>query len=168
MARKWRNALSMSPSSTPSVVPVPAPLQWRTCPPVIRLWAFWLSIFTLFLCGALILWGVTLFSTSTNAGIAATGGGLLLAALFGTHLLAIRRGWSFGWPLQIGLSLLFLVCILLSIALKLGFARAEVLPTREKVLLGFGVLPALVHGRILAGWFKAEVKAWFGRALKVL
>ena len=168
MARKWRNHLLMSPASIPSVAPVPTPLQWRTCPPVVRLWAFWLSIFTLFLCGALMLWGVTLFSTSATSGIAATGGGLLLAVLFGAHLLAIRRGWSFGWPLQLGLSALFLICILLSVALKKGFAGAEVLPTRDKVVFGSGVLLALVHLRILLGWFKSEVKAWFGRALKVL
>lgn len=145
-----------------------APLQWRTCPPIVRVWAFWLCIFTLFCCGALMLWGVTLFSSSAVAGIAATGGGLLLAGAFVAQLLSIRRGWSFGWPLQLGWSALFLVCIALAFGLKFGFARAQEFPTSQKALIGFAVLPAIAHLWVLSHWFKSEVRAWFGRGLKVL
>ncbi len=159
-----RNNLIM----TPTALPNDAPLQWRTCPSVVRAWAFWLCIFTLSACGALMLWGVTLFSSSATAGIAATGGGLLLAALFITHLLAIRRGWGFGWPLQLGWSALFLISVGLAVVLKFGFARAEEFPTNQKIIIGFGVLAGLAHIRILLGWFKTEVKAWFGRGPKVL
>lgn len=145
-----------------------APLQWRTCSPIVRVWALWLCVFTLFCCGALMLWGVTLFNSSATEGIATTGGALLLAALFVAHLLSIRRGWSFGWPLQLGHSLLFLGCIVLAAILKFGLARAEEFPTNQKVLIGLAVLPALAHLWVLAHWFKDEVKAWFGRGLKVL
>lgn len=160
----------MSPPPIPSVVPgsSQAPLQWRTCPPIVRVWAFWFTIFTLFGCGALMVWGVTLFSSSATAGILATGGGLLLAGLFIAHLLAIRRGWGFGWPLQIAWSGVFLLAIVTAVALKFGFARAEEFPTREKVLIGLGVVPALIHLWILSHWFKASVRAWFGKSLKVL
>ncbi len=114
------------------------------------------------------LWGVTLFSSNMTAGIAVTGGGLLLAALFVALLLAIRRGWGFGWPLQLGLSGLFILCIVLAFVLKFGFARAEEFSSSQKVVLGVGILPALAHLRVLFGWFKTDVKAWFGRTLKVL
>ena len=157
----------MSPTSS-APVPTDAPLQWRTAPPIVRVWAFWLTIFTLFCCGALMLQGVGLFGSSVAAGIAATGGGLLLAVLFVVHLLAIRRGWGFGWPLQLGWSALFLVSILLAATLKFGFARAEELPTNQKIFIALAVLPALAHVWIVTHWFKTEVKAWFGRALKVL
>lgn len=155
----------MSPSSAPDNA---APLQWRSCSPIVRVWAFWLCLFTLFCCGAGMLWGVTLFNSNATAGIAATGGALLLATLFIAHLLSIRRGWGFGWPLQLGSSLLFLGCIALTAALKFGFARADEFPTNQKVVIGLAVLPALAHLWVLVHWFKAEVKAWFGRGLKVL
>ena len=155
----------MSPTSIPTNDP---PLQWRTCSPIVRVWAFWLCIFTLFCCGAAMLWGVTLFSSSATAGIAATGGGLLLAGVFLALLLALRRGWGFGWPLQLGWSLLFLGIIALACVLKFGLARADEFPTNQKVLIGLAVLPALAHLWVLAHWFKTDVKAWFGRGLKVL
>lgn len=158
------------PPSVPSSIPVSpdAPLQWRTSPPIVRVWAFWFCLATLFACGALMVWGVTLFSASATAGILATGGGVLLAGLFGAHFLAIRRGWGFGWALQIGWSGLFLTAMLLAVALKFGFARAEEFPTAQKVLIGLAVVPALIHLWILTHWFKAPVRAWFGKSLKVL
>jgi hypothetical protein len=153
----------MSPTANPAGVPSVAPLRWTQAPPIVRLWAFWLTILTLFLCGAAIVFGITQFGTSPNSGTILTGGGLLLAILLGTHLVALRRGWGVGWTLQLIWTGLFLGGIALSLLLKMGFAPGATTPTRDKVLLGLLVVPALVHLWILAHWFKSEVKLWFGR-----
>jgi len=114
------------------------------------------------------IWAVSLFKTSATAGIAATGAALLLEALFATQTLAIRRGWGFGWALQLVYSGGFLALLLLAIALKFGFARADEVSTPLKVAFGAGVLLSPIHLWITLRWFRGEVRAWFGKSLKVL
>lgn len=109
------------------------------------------------------LWGITQFSNSTTTGVILTGGGLMLSVLFGAHLLALRRGWGVGWTLQLLWAGIFIGAIALSLVLKLGFAPGTPATARDKILLGLLVVPALVHLWIMAHWFKAEVKSWFGR-----
>lgn len=152
----------MSPASTSDAVPVTR-LRWTQAPPIVRLWAFWFTLFTLFVCGMAMVWGVTQFASSTSTGIVMTGGGLLLSVLFGVHLLALRKGWGFSWTLQLLWAGVFLGGMVLSFALKMGLAPGTTVATRDKFLLGLLVVPALIHLWIVAHWFKAEVKAWFGR-----
>ena len=149
-------------------MPSVAPLRWTQAPPIVRLWAFWFTVLTLFVCGAGMLWGVTQFANSTNTGIILTGGGLLLSILFGTHMVALRRGWGVGWTLQLIWAGVFLGAIALSLILKFGFAPGTPIPTSNKVLLGLLVVPALVHLWIVAHWFKSEVKVWFGRVASAM
>ena len=158
----------MSPAADPTTVPSVAPLRWNQAPPIVRLWAFWFTILTLFFCGGSMLWGVSQFAASPSTGFVLTGGGLLLSILFGAHLVALRRGWGVGWTLQLIWAGLFLGAIALYFALRAGFAPGTVVPLRDKVLLGLLVVPALVHLWIVAHWFKAEVKAWFGRMAMVV
>ncbi|BCM92883.1 hypothetical protein IAD21_04767 [Abditibacteriota bacterium] len=158
----------MSPVVNPTSISSPSvsPLRWTQAPPIVRLWAFWFTVFTLFICGGTMLWGVTQFATSPNTGVVLTGGGLLLSIFFGAHLVALRRGWPAGWKLQLIWAGVFLGAIALFAALRMGFAPGAVMPTRDKVLLALVVVPSLVHLWIVAHWFKIEVKLWFGRLAK--
>ncbi|RYX81908.1 hypothetical protein EON83_21950 [bacterium] len=153
----------MSATVTSTSIPVAASMRWTQAPPIVRLWAFWFTICTLFICGATMLWGVTRFDVSPTTGVVLTGGGLLLSVLFGTHLVALRNGWPVGWTLQVIWAGLFIGGIALSLALRLGFSPGTPIPTHDKILLGMMVIPALIHLWIVAHWFKTEVKIWFGR-----
>jgi len=145
-----------------------APLQWRTAPPIIRLWAFPLALVSLALSAVGMAWSVSLFKTSATAGILAMGAALLLEAAFAFQTLAIRRGWSLGWPLQLVYSGGFLALLILSLALKFGLARVDEISTPAKVAFFAGLLLSPIHLWILARWFRGEVRAWFGKSLKVL
>jgi len=145
-----------------------APLQWRTAPSIIRAWAFPLGLVSLALSAIGMVWAVSLFKTSATAGILALGAALLLTGAFAAQSLALRRGWGFGWALQLVYSGGFLALLLLAIALKFGLARADEVPTAAKVAFVFGVLLSPIHLWITLRWFRGEVRAWFGKSLKVL
>jgi len=153
------NAASSSPD---------APLQWRTAPSIIRAWAFPLNLVSLLLSALTLAWGVSLFKTSATTGIAATGGALISAAIFAAQSLALRRGWGFGWALQLVYSGGFLALLVLSLVLKFGLARADDISTPAKIAFALCVLLSPIHLWITLRWFRGEVRAWFGKSLKVL
>lgn len=149
----------------PNITQAPTQRVWKDAPEVVKQWAFWITIFGVFVGGVLSVISFLMMSNDSlwwGMGMLAFGATSL--GLFITHLFALRRGWKFGYYFQLVWSIGNFVIMALSLLALIFFFRPE--PGAASAgTSGFSfpnIFPALAHGMILLGWFKPEVKRWFG------